>query len=128
MRNGYRRFEEAGGRVAVVTMGTPEQVASFFRDLPVTIVCLADPQQQAYRAYGLRQGGWWQIAGPRVWLPSIRALVRGGVGRPVGDVRQLPGTFVIDRAGLVRFAHRPDNQADRPSHEQIVAVLKSLGG
>ena len=49
-------------------------------------------------------------------------------GASVGDVRQLPGTFVIDRAGLVRFAHRPANQADRPSHDQIVAVLKSLGG
>lgn len=126
VREQIPQLVEAGGRVAAVAMGTPQQVARFFGDLTGRMTCLADPDRQAYKAFGLERAGWWQIAGPQVWLPSIRALLRGGVGRPVGDVQQLPGAFVIDCQGVVRLADRPKNQVDRHGVDELVATVRSL--
>lgn len=120
------RFRAAGAGVALVTLGTPQQAGEFFPAPDLEMTVLADPQQAAYRAFGLERATLWQLAGPKVWLPSIKAIVRGHVGKPVGDVRRLPGTFVIDPQGVVRYAHRPADQADRPDHEHVLSVLRSL--
>lgn len=121
------KLEGAGGEVVAVTMGSEEQTAEYRRSMKAAFRFLADPDRAAYRAYGLERGTAWQVYGPGVWLAGAKALLRGGTGKPAGDVRQLPGTFVIDRQGTVRFAHYPRNQAEKPSLEEIAAVLESLG-
>ncbi len=126
MQEDLPRFVEAGGQVAVVTLGTAEQAAAFFPEPDLAMTVLADPGQEAYRAFGLDQGSLWQIAGPKVWAPSIKAMFRGGIGKPTGDVRQLPGAFVVDRQGVVRFVHRAAHQADRPDHAAMLAVLRRI--
>ncbi len=126
MRKDQQRFEQAGGRVGVVTMGTPEQAAAFRQRRELTFPCLADPDREAYRAFGLGRGTLGQIAGPAVWGAGIKALARGGIGVPVGDTMQMPGAFIIDREGVVRWVHYPANQAERPSHEAMLEVLRSL--
>ena len=128
MREDYPRIEQAGGELFVVTMGTVRQTAAFRQRLKARFVFLADPQQKVYAAYGLDRGTLLQIAGPKVWLPAIRAIARGGAGKAVGDIWQMPGAFVIDREGRVRYAHYPTNQADRPNHNEIVRTLESLSG
>ena len=55
-------------------------------------------------------------------------MLRGGLGRPQGNVRQMPGTFVVDTTGVLRWAHRPRNQAQMPDHDQIRQVLRDLSG
>ena len=123
VRRDYPRFVEAGGGIAIVTMGSPEQASGFRQRLALPFPVLADPDRQAYRAFHLGRGGVLQIAGPRVWLPGIKALFRGGAGKPIGDVRQMPGAFVIDRQGLVRFSHYARHSADYPSHEEMIAAV-----
>jgi peroxiredoxin len=127
VRKDYPRITRAGGELLVVTMGDVRQTAAFRDKLEAGVVFLADPQRKAYAAYGLDRGTLWQVAGPRVWLPSIRALARGGAGKAVGDIWQMPGAFVVDRQGRIRYAHYPANQADRPDHDRIVRTLESLG-
>ena len=117
-------YEKAGGRLVAVTMGTPDEAARFRDDLHATFEFLADAEQAVYRAYGLPRGTAWQIAGPKVWLPAIRAIARGGVGRPVGDIRQMPGLFVIDTSGILRLAHYPTNQTDRAKHAEVLAAIE----
>ena len=40
-----------------------------------------------------------------------------------GDVRQLPGVFIIDTAGQIVFSHFSDNPADHPDAKTILAAL-----
>jgi peroxiredoxin len=127
VQNDCPRFQRAGGVLLVVSMGTPEQTAEFRAALGTELTFLADARREAYRAYGLKRGRWWQVLGPGTWLPGIRAFAKAGGGSAVGDVWQMPGAFVIDRRGIVRYAHYPRLQTDHPSHDEIVAVLESLG-
>lgn len=126
MRDNYARFEQAGGHAAAVAMATPAQAAAFATELKLPFPCLADPDRKTYHEFAAPRGSLWQIAGPGVWGAGLKAVLRGGMAKPVGDVRQLASTFVIDREGIVRFAHRPTDTADRPDDEAMLAVLASL--
>ena len=125
MRNDYPQFRSAGGDVAVITLGTPAQVARFRERLSLPFTCLSDPTQEAYRAFSVPRGSVRQIAGPRVWFAGLQAIWRGGLGVPQGDPFQLQSAFVIDRHGTTRFAHRPTTSADLPDHEQMLAAIRS---
>jgi peroxiredoxin len=123
VRDAYPRFQQAGGEVVMVGMGTPQETAAFRDQLRLPFPCLADADQTAYQAYGLERGRVSQIAGPAVWLSGLKALVRGGAGKPKGDVRQMPGSFVIDRDGRIQYVHRPRNSADHPPNDKLIAAL-----
>lgn len=125
VRRDYEKFREAGGDVAVVTMGTPEQVVAFRMRLDLPFECFADPDRDAYRAFGLEQGSLRKVAGLAVWARSFRALLRHGGGMPVGDPMQMPGAFVIDSRGVLQFVHYPRNSADQPCHDDMLQAIKS---
>ncbi|MBP86709.1 MAG: hypothetical protein CMJ64_08335 [Planctomycetaceae bacterium] len=126
VREEYERFLEAGGDVAVVTMGTSEQTAAFRERNQLPFICLADPKRVAYEAFGVPRGTVAQVAGPAVWGGGLKAVLRAGIGKPVGDVLQLHGSFIIDRDGIVRFFHLPKNSVDRPTNEELIAQLVLL--
>jgi peroxiredoxin len=123
VRNDYRAYQEAGAEVAVVTMGAPPAVAAFRALHQLPFPTLADPEKKAYRAYGVGRGTLWQIAGPAVWLPSLRAIARAGVGKPVDDTFQMHGAFVIDSGGVIRYSFQPRSQADYPRRAALFDVL-----
>ena len=45
------------------------------------------------------------------------------MGIPKGDVRQLPGVFIIDTA-RIRFSHHASAPADHPQPEALLTVLR----
>ena len=126
LRNFYPQILEAGGDVILVTMNEPEKLAAFKQQLELPFTCLADPQQEAYRAYQCPRGNWWSVLGPAMWWRAIRMLFRHGLGKPVGDVRQLPGSFVIDDTGTIRFEHRSQHSADWAAPDELIQALKKL--
>ena len=126
VRDDYPRFQRAGGEVLAVTMGTPEQAAAFRAKLDAPFPMLADAGREAYRAFGLKRGSVNQVLGPKTWLPLTKATFRAGVGKPVGDVWQMPGTFVVDRQGIVRLAHYPTLQTDRLPNDELFDLLRSI--
>jgi peroxiredoxin len=126
VRDEYEKFQAAGGDVVAVTMGTPEQTAAFRASLRLPFLCLADEKQEAYRAFEVPRGSVSQVAGPAVWGAGLKALLRGGIGVPQGDVQQLQSTVVVDSHGVVRYIHRPTNSADNPPNDEIVKLLASL--
>jgi hypothetical protein len=46
----------------------------------------------------------------------------------IGDGKQLSGTFIIDRAGIIRFADRADLSSDYTSPDTLLAALARLPG
>ena len=129
-RLGARRqaIESEGTRVAFVHMGTDEQARPLFEryglgDAPR----VSDPGRSLYRAVGLERGDLLQLLGPRVLARGIGGLLRGyGVGRMVGDVRQLPGVFLVRDGRLIR-AFRHETAADRPDYEDLARCAGRQG-
>ena len=118
-----------GASVVLIGLGSPEQASGFCSHRSIPFACLTSPDRSAHRAYGLRRGTYDQVSGPRVWLPWLRNQLgerhQGRFGQ--GDVAQLPGTFVVDREGIVRFAHRGRRSNDVPSNDQVLRALEDLG-
>jgi peroxiredoxin len=128
LRDDRERFEEAGASVTLIGLGSPEQASAFCAERQVQVGCVTSPDRSAHRAYGLRRGTINQVSGPRVWLPWIRNQLgerhQGRFGQ--GDVGQLPGTFVVDRAGIVRFAHRGTRSNDVPSNDEVLRAVRAI--
>lgn len=77
---------------------------------------VADPERKLYAAFGLEQGGVAAVVGPKSIARGIGAFFSGHRMRvPVGDIRQMPGVFVLEGDRIVaEFRHR--SVADRPDY------------
>ena len=128
MRDDRERFEAAGAHVVLIGLGSPEQAERFCVRWRLPFTCLTSPDRSAHRAFGLRRGSFNQLAGPAVWLPWVRNLATGKhQGRfGQGDPTQLPGTFVVDTAGLVRYGHVGRRSNDNPPNDEVLAALTGL--
>ncbi len=119
---------EAGNQqdvaIAVVTMGTPQEAAAFCQQAKLPFTCLSDPARTSYRAFGLRRGSLNEVVGPASVLSGLRAAAKGHfVGRPVNDVYQLGGLFLISTDGRIRYARYPRHSGDNPPAGEIRKVL-----
>jgi peroxiredoxin len=128
LRDQAERFEEAGAAVVLVGLGSPEQARDFCERRRVPFACVVRPDGAVHRAYGLRRGNLNQLAGPRVWAPWLRDQLTGKrQGRfGQGDPARLPGTFVVDTEGVVRFVHGGRRSNDNPSNDEVLAALASV--
>jgi len=65
--------------------------------------------------------------GPATLPRGLQAARKGHfIERPVGDVMQLPGTFIIDRDGIVRYARYARHSADHPAASELIAALRGI--
>lgn len=115
--------------MGVIGLGRPDQAAEFCERRWVPFACLTSPDASAHRAYGLRRGSLNQLAGPRVWLPGLRNALKGNPqGRfGQGDPARLPGTFVVDAEGRIRYAHRGRRSDDNPPNDEVLSAVAALG-
>ena len=128
LRDDRGRFRRLG-RVVLIGLGRADQAEWFCSDRRLDgFICLADPDQRGHRDFGLGRGSLRQVLGPQLYgrwrqasaLPEVHT-------RPTReDMLQMPGTFVIDTAGVVRFAHRNRDAADNPPNEALLDVLAGL--
>jgi peroxiredoxin len=133
----HEAYTRAGGNVVIVGQGDPAraQLYSDTHALPAPILC--DPDERAYRRYGLVDGSVSQIMfdAPDDFLrrdeAAGRALMdtRRAAGRPlVDDPWLLPGDFVVDGRGVLRHAHRYQHCEDHPDSRVLVAAVREIGG
>lgn len=125
LKLGYPEIQQHGGDVVFITMGPLERAQQFKEGLQLPFDVLVDPHCSAYQAYRVPRGDMLQIAGPKVWLSGLGAVVRSGFGKPTGDLLQLQGTFVVDTDGVLRLAHLPRHSADHPLLGDILAAIDS---
>src|SRR5439155_3958193 len=107
LRDEVPDFRAAGAQLIAVGQGEPERSAAtaFRRGYPFPV--LSDPERRAYQAYGLLQGTPAQLVHDFAWHPGVMTSARdlfltprrGTERAVVDDPWQLPGEFVIDRAG-----------------------------
>jgi peroxiredoxin len=116
-----RAIEATGTRIILVHMGDTQAIVSIVEKHGLsTLDRICDPEQQLYRAFGLKRGKLRQLLGPKVMLRGFQAAVLGrhGIGWPAADSAQMPGLFLIDGSGIIRrFRHR--TAADRPDYSAL---------
>ena len=129
LRDDRERFEQAGAQISLIALGPHTRAQLFCDERHVPFECLSDPSQEAYRAFGLERGTNLQLFGPQLLLKYARALLKRDVevAKMSGDdYRQMPGVFVIDRKGVIRYAHRNKDVADNPPNDDLLEALASL--
>jgi peroxiredoxin len=126
LRQEHARITEAGATTAAVFMGPPPGVGRYCRDREIPFACLADPDREAYRAFGVGLGGAREIIGPRVLTRGLKLFRRGvatGLPHPGQDFRQLGATLVIARGGTIRLAHYNRDASDNAPMEAVLGAL-----
>ena len=117
LRSEYETYIAASARVALVGQGEPERalVYAAANKLPAGMPLFCDPDERAYRAFGLLEGGPIEVLfdAPDEYLrcePAAGASLfkeRRDAGRPMVDNPWLlPGEFVVDRDGRIVTAFR----------------------
>jgi peroxiredoxin len=119
------RLADTGLALAVVTQATPAQAAPFCTQRAAGVPCLADPQRNAYRLYGLGRGSLVQtLLSPRVWKSNWLLRRQKGFASempPAGqDAFQMAGMFIIGQDGRIRLPYYYDDIADHPPVELLV--------
>jgi len=77
---------------------------------------------EVYEAFGIGQGNMLRLMAPDAIMAGARAASRGHVqGKATGDQQRLPGTFIIDTSGIVRFAYYGKHAGDQPDLSELVA-------
>ena len=128
LRNDQDRFRGAAS-IVLVGQGDPEEGAAFVGRKRVPFDCLIDPDRSMYRAYGLPRGTATQVFGFTAVTSVVRATLRPETRHGTlhgGSLMQMPGTFVVDVAGIVRLAHRNRTIADNPPNDVLLAALEGL--
>lgn len=128
MRQKLPQFEQAGGRVVLVGMGSPEESTAFANHAGLPFSVISDPSRRLYQAFGLKMASVLDLLSPSLVFKAVATMAQGhSVGMPVGDVRQLPGAFIIDTRGRIVFSHIAKDAADHPDAETILAALTAIG-
>jgi peroxiredoxin len=119
-------IREAGGDLVAVFQYRAEATRNFCRQREVEIECLGDPEREGYDAVGLERGGIKELYNPKVGLRALSAARKGAVlGKPEGDTRQMPGTFVVGRDGKLVYAHYNKDQSDNAPVEEVLEAVRS---
>ena len=130
LRDDRERFEKAGAGVVLIGLGTADRAGWFCQEKSIPFACLADPEHKAYEAYGLRKAGLTEILRAENGLKYMRLQLSGETRQRTAkrneDVLQLGGTFVVDQAGVIRYAHRNRHTGDNPPNDEVLAAIKEL--
>ena len=131
MDQAREEIRAAGADVVSVFMYRAMPTRNFCRQRGVEIDCLGGPERALYHAVGLERGGMKELYTPKVAIRAIGAARKGALmgspirGKPEGDVRQMPGTFVVGRDGRVLYAHYNADQSDNPKMEDVLEAVRS---
>jgi peroxiredoxin len=100
LRDRYAEFEERGTKVLAIAPDTLENARTYFQTNEIPFPCLPDPDRQVFRQYDVKS-----------------AMISLG---------QRPGLFIIDKDGIVRYAHLGWQQWEIPTIDETLKQLDAL--
>jgi peroxiredoxin len=126
LNGAHEQIEATGAGLTLIGQATPKHAAHYKRRFAPDLDILADEKRESYKAMGFPRAGAVQLIGPKSLAKGIARGASGvGVGRVIGDVQQLGGTFVIDQSGEVLWSHVMTDASDNPSVEELLEALNA---
>ena len=128
MESHKEAIEQAGLQVIAVGLAAPKHARHYCGKLAPSVQCLSNEAHDLYQACGLGRGNLLQLVGPEAFVATWRASARGFTwdGKLIGDFTMLPGTFLVDRAGVVRYAYYSRHAGDHPDLSAVIAAGQGL--
>jgi peroxiredoxin len=127
LRRKKEAFDQQGARVVLVGLGSVDETAAFKQRFKVPFTMIADPHKRLFEAFRLKQASVGSLFSAKMIVKGMTSMARGHtLGKPQGDVRQLPGVFIIDPAGRVRFSHHAATPDDHPTPDALLHLLRGL--
>lgn len=118
LRHSYPKFRELNAEVLAVAAVGLGPLEKFARELELPFPVLSDAKAETYRVFGLGKG---LAIRPRTPFQFARLVWNEKrLYKPVGNVMQIGGDFIVDDAGLIRYAHSSEDPTDRPDAEQLI--------
>lgn len=115
--------------MVTVAMGEPKHIERYCGKLAPSIDCVARMDTDAYSAYGLQQAGLKEVVSVNTLKNGFKAITSGHVGgQIIGDARMMPGTFIVDKQGVIRWAYYSKDVSDHPAPDAILAQMKRIQG
>ena len=96
----YQEFLAAGADVVAIVGDSVEAACNYFAKNRLPFPCLADPNHEIYDRYNV----------------ETKVLSLG----------QRPGLFMLDRNGIVRYAHVGSQQWEIPANTRVLEVCRGL--
>ena len=118
-------IDAAGVQIVLVHMMTDSEAAAFFGRYDLADVeRIADVDRILYEAFGLQRGTTLDVMGPKVWWQGFKTTLLSGhlPGKPVGDVFQMPGSFLIHKDEIVA-SYIGKSSGDRPDYEELACSI-----
>ena len=126
MRREKDAFDRLGAAVVLVGLGSVEQTAAFKEQFDVPFPMIADPEKRLFEAFRLKKASAGALLSAKMVFRGVAAMAKGhGIGAPKGDVRQLPGVFIIGTDGRILFSHHASGPADHPRPETLLSALRA---
>lgn len=92
-----------------------------------SILCLTHKNTKFHRQYGLEQATVGQMLSPKMYTSAVRAIVRGNMqGESTGNTRMMPGTFIVDKMGIIQYAYYSQHMGDHPNIDTLIRVGESI--
>ena len=135
----HERYVAAGANVVLIGQGEPERALVYAEanGIPPGVTILCDPDERAYRAFGILEGGLAQLLfdAPDSFLRcevaagESLAADRLAQGRPMVDnTWLLPAEFVVAADGIVGQAYRYQWCEDYPDPRVNLASIRYATG
>ena len=102
LRQDHALFTQRNVAVIVVGPESIQKFKTFWKENDLPFIGLADPEHTAARRYE----------------QEINLFKLG----------RMPTQIIIDKAGIVRYAHYADSMSDIPSNEEILALIDQIAG
>ena len=127
MNGAHEQIEAHGVRLVLIGQATPRHAAHYQRRFAPELEILADEKRESYKAMGFPRAGTTQLIGPKSLAKGIARGASGvGVGRVIGDVQQLGGTFIVGQDGEILWSHVMQDASDNPSVEELQEALTDV--
>ena len=116
----------AGGRIAVVGLGTPMFAKGFRAETGYRGPLFIDGEGAAYRAVSLKRLRLWNLFSPRMIRNVLKSKKLGfKQGKVEGDPWQLGGTLVVAPGDRIVYRWRNANVDDDAPIDDVIAALRS---
>jgi peroxiredoxin len=126
-RDRFSEITARGVTLIAVGNGTPRRAARFQAELELPFLVLGDREAVAYEAFGVGRAPLSDLLRPGLYRAGLRALAGGNLPRPPqGDASQLPGAFLVDPDGIVRWAQRASHAGDTATVDAVLAAIDRL--
>jgi peroxiredoxin Q/BCP len=100
LRQDYDKFLELDAVVVAIGPESPGPFAAYFEENDLPFIGIPDPEHSVLRLYG----------------QEIK-LFKGG---------RMPAQVIIDKGGLIRYAHYGSGMSDIPSNQELLEILSEL--